>query len=213
MLSGITRVRGNNMSAHTLGDFNKNRANSGEVKAQHQNNTMLFNSVSGGAFAANQSSCLEDDIQPKPVSFNTGVKINNNLTTMPNTQNQFYSHQFDPFITGTNFSTLMVPQGHSHSKHFIHSPQQHSAQCNECQFEREKRMVTQKAFERAMQISMYLMQEIEKLSLSSHQEQPLAINRDDIVNLINGSDPLRRSQIIARSKSQNVMLEQSRSFN
>jgi hypothetical protein len=41
--------------------------------------------------------------------------------------------------------------------------------CKECHFEREKRAVTQRAFEKAMSISMYLMEEIEKLSYSSHE--------------------------------------------
>lgn len=36
--------------------------------------------------------------------------------------------------------------------------------CKECAFEREKRAVTQTAFERALGISLYLMKEIEKLS-------------------------------------------------
>ena len=38
--------------------------------------------------------------------------------------------------------------------------------CKECIFEREKRSVTQKAFERALGISMYLMEEIEKLQVA-----------------------------------------------
>jgi hypothetical protein len=36
--------------------------------------------------------------------------------------------------------------------------------CKECLFEREKRNVTQRAFERALNISMFLMEEIEKLN-------------------------------------------------
>ena len=67
-------------------------------------------------------------------------------------------------------------------------------------------MVTQRAFERAMQISMYLMQEIEKLTLGAPTE-PLAVSREDIQNLMQGTDQLRRSQVIGRSKSQNVMLD------
>lgn len=38
--------------------------------------------------------------------------------------------------------------------------------CKECIFEREKRSVTQKAFERALGISIYLMEEIEKLQVT-----------------------------------------------
>jgi len=103
-----SRPRGNNLSAHTIGEFNKQRANSGDVRGQ--NSTMLFNS---GAFV-NQSSCFEDDPQKQ-----TTGKSNNNLTTMPNTQNNFYSHNFDPFVTGTNFTTLMIPNPQSHSKQLL----------------------------------------------------------------------------------------------
>lgn len=106
ILSGVTRPRGNNMSAHTLGELNKLRVNSGDTRAQHQNSTMLFNSVHG-AFV-NQSSCFDDEPHQKHPAVNTGGKSINNLTTMPNTQNNFYS-QFDPFVTGTNFTTLMAP--------------------------------------------------------------------------------------------------------
>jgi hypothetical protein len=41
-----------------------------------------------------------------------------------------------------------------------------ASNCKECLFEREKRLVKQRAFEKAMQISMMLMEEIEKLSLN-----------------------------------------------
>ena len=40
-----------------------------------------------------------------------------------------------------------------------------SSTCKGCTFEKEKRSVTQKAFERALGISLFLMEEIDKLSL------------------------------------------------
>lgn len=35
--------------------------------------------------------------------------------------------------------------------------------CKNCVFEREKRQITQKAFERALGISLYLIEEIDKI--------------------------------------------------
>lgn len=61
---------------------------------------------------------------------------------------------------------------------------QHSC-CAECHFEKEKQQVTQRAFERAMNISMFLMEEIEKLSLNSHVDNKIGgVTRQEILNLL-----------------------------
>ena len=56
-------------------------------------------------------------------------------------------------------------------------------QCLECAFEQEKRKVTQKAFERALNISMYLMEEIDKLKVSGSPDK-VATSRQEILNLL-----------------------------
>jgi hypothetical protein len=47
----------------------------------------------------------------------------------------------------------------------------HNSSCTECDFEREKRKVIQTAFEKMMSISMHLMEEIDKLSLSTSSKK------------------------------------------
>lgn len=64
--------------------------------------------------------------------------------------------------------------------------------CSQCQFEKEKRNVTQKAFERALGISLFLMEEIDKLNIrgvtQNDPQQAMQISRQEIVNLLKGSN-------------------------
>jgi hypothetical protein len=87
-----------------------------------QQTSMLFNGV-------NQSSCF-DDLEPTNVGqtpFGTGKAPINNF---------FSGNTLDPMLTTA--TTMMVPT----NKKPNHSPMTHNADCKECLFEREKRIVT-----------------------------------------------------------------------
>ena len=77
--------------------------------------------------------------------------------------------------------------------------------CKECQLEKEKRTVTQKAFERALGISLFLMEEIDKLSVKGQRNsnaEMMLVSRQEIANLVKTNYDNTR---FLRSKSQNVM--------
>ena len=146
----------------------------------------------------------------------THVQYPQLLDTLLNNQQHHCSSSFSPsFIPGSPTAALLT--------------QMHS--CKECVFEREKRMVTQSAFERALSISMYLMEEIEKLSYSqpAADTNNLMVNRQEILGLLKINDQYNSAssnvtnsyqsgaaqgnRFFSRSKSQNLMMLNGESNN
>ncbi len=83
-----------------------------------------------------------------------------------------------PFSARTNGNT-----------HNFHDQFSNYDNCKDCVFEKEKRTVTQKAFERALGISMFLMEEIEKINLkgSNPASNNMNLSRQEIINLLNSN--------------------------
>eukprot|EP00347_Sterkiella_histriomuscorum_P020218 403338635 len=96
---------------------------------------------------------------------------------------------------GDAYNTVDNENGVNHNHHNQSSS---GLCCKECIFEKEKRKVTQSAFERALGISLFLMEEIDKINVkSTERHRPsnisvatsnnnqLQISRQEIMNLMN----------------------------
>jgi hypothetical protein len=83
------------------------------------------------------------------------------MMMQPTGQKGMSPMQACPTVVGGMVDHSQIMGQHQTSPPLAHN---HTDNCPECQFEREKRLVTQRAFERAMNISKFLMEEVEKLS-------------------------------------------------